>query len=367
MARAAARTLLLALFGAGTLAAGCAEDSQPAAPTFRDVSPLRDAAAVSQRSIGVALSTRYFEQENYRELAAHHFDSVTAENEMKWLLVQPEPEVFAFEAGDEIVRFAEDHGMRVRGHTLVWHSQLPEWAKALPAEELREAMLRHVSATVEHWKGRVAQWDVVNEALANDGTPRSESAFAPLWPSYIDDAFHAAHAADPDALLFYNDFDIEAPSSKKTEATYALVKRLKEAGVPIHGVGLQAHFDPRYMPTAAAVQQTLERFAELDVAIELTELDLPIGSLPGTLEEKLAQQAELTRGIVRACLAVPRCTGITLWGLSDRHSWLRSEHWGKLRGPGPHLPLAFDDNQQPKPMYQALYDTLMSGSAAAAP
>jgi endo-1,4-beta-xylanase len=324
---------------------------------------LRDAAAKSQRKLGVALATWFFQEKAYAETAARHFDSLTAENEMKWYATEPEPGKFSFDGGDKLVSFAEANRMRVRGHALVWHNQLAPWVKGLKPKELRAAMIRHAETVVAHYKGRIAQWDVVNESVDEAGKLRANSPFTALGPSYLDEAFRAAHAADPSAALYYNDYDIEDYRTPKSEGAYQLVKRLKEAGVPIHGMGFQMHLEPRNWPTAEVMQQTLERFAALGLQIELTEIDVPLGELPGSLEEKLAKQAELTRGVIQACLAVPQCTGMTFWGLTDKHSWLATPEWAPRRGRGPHLALLFDENYQPKPMFTAVFEALSAGPA----
>lgn len=312
---------------------------------------LRYVATRAQRFVGAALTPDHLNDAKLRELASAHFNSLTAENDMKWESVEPEPSRFAFAAGDELIAFAARHGMRVRGHTLVWHNQLPPWVKALEGAALRSAMLRHVRETAAHWKGPIAQWDVVNEAVGDDGALRANSPFTALGASYLAEAFHAAHEADPGALLFYNDYDIEDEGKPKAEGAYELVRRLKEDGVPIHGMGFQMHVDPRRWPTAERIQHNLERYAALGLTLELTELDVPVGEIPGTLEQKLAEQARLTHDIIAACLAVPACSGITFWGISDRYSWLNHEPWTSEKGRGPHLPLPFDADYRPKPMF----------------
>jgi endo-1,4-beta-xylanase len=315
---------------------------------------LREAAAPTKRKVGVAVATWFMSDAKYSEVAAREFDSLTAENEMKWYATEPKPGEFTFEAGDRLVEFAEKHEMRVRGHTLVWHNQLAPWVKGLSNSELRDAMLRHVTKTTLRWKGRIAQWDVVNEAVDDQGKLRQNSPFTALGPSYIADAFRAAHAADPNAVLYYNDYDIEAFDSPKTRGAYELVKDLKESGVPIHGMGFQMHLDPRGWPSPEEMQKNLERFAALGLSIELTEIDVPLGEIPGSQEQKLAKQSELGRGVVRACLAVPACTGMTFWGLTDRHSWLSTPEWGPKKGRGPHLPLLFDEGYAKKPIHQGI-------------
>jgi endo-1,4-beta-xylanase len=338
------------------------EHAAPRALTAHPGSALREAAARAHRYIGAAVATYHFGDPGYRPAAARSFDSLTPENEMKWGAVEPQPGAFHFDAGDALVAFATEHGMRVRGHTLVWHNQLAPWAKALSGDELHAAMIRHIHGVAGHFRGHIAQWDVVNEAIAEgeSGALRESSPFTALGPTFIDDAFRAAHEADPEALLFYNDYDIEAPGSAKSEAAYALVKRLKESGVPIHGVGFQMHVDPRHWPSGAEIRRTFERFAALGLAIEVTEMDVPIGEIPGTYEEKLARQKALTLDIVSACVAVPQCTGITVWGVTDRYSWLATPEWGRLRGRLPHDPLPLDGDYAPKPMYWGIAEAFGS-------
>lgn len=332
--------------------AGAGSTALPAAP------PLRDAAAKRGRRIGVALATWFFDHPHYAELARQQYDSLTAENEMKWYAIEPQPGQFDFKAGDRLVAFAKEHGMRVRGHTLVWHNQLAPYVKRLTGGDLGLAMLNHVTTTVEHYEGQLEHWDVVNEAVGDDGELRKDSPFTALGPEYLDMAFKAAHAADPKARLYYNDYDIEDLESPKSQGAYRLVKSLKDRRVPLQGMGFQMHLDPRRWPTSEVMQKTLEKFAALDLDIELTEIDVPLGELPGTMEQKLAAQKELMRGVVRACLAVPRCTGMTLWGLTDSHSWLKSPEWSHLRGNGPHLPLPFDESYGAKPMHAGILEAL---------
>lgn len=305
--------------------------------------------------------SRHLADPSLRSLIATQFDSLTAENEMKWQATEPRPGEFSFAAGDELVAFAAEHNLRIRGHTLVWHFQLAPWVKDLSAGALREAMQRHVRTLVGHWRGRIAQWDVVNEALVDGGGDQlRDSPFLKLGASYIDEAFRAAHEADPEALLFYNDYEIEGGSAK-SDAAFRLCARLKAAGVPIHGIGMQMHVDPRHWPAPDEIQRNAERFARLGLYVELTELDVPVGQIRGTWDEKLQRQRTIAHDIVAACLKVDRCTGITLWGPSDANSWLNAPRWAALRGRGPHYPLAFDESLQPKPMACGILDALAGG------
>lgn len=322
--------------------------------------PLREVALRAKRHVGVALATWHFGEGRYAQVAGRTFDSLTPENEMKWDSTEPRPGSFDFGAGDSLVAYATENAMRVRGHTLVWHQQLPAWASGLSGEGLHAAMIRHVQGVVGHFKGKIAQWDVVNEAIAEgaSGELRGDSPFSALGPTYIEDAFRAARDADPNVMLFYNDYDIEAPGSPKSEAAYHLLERLKQAGVPVDGVGFQMHVDPRHWPSASEIQHNMERYAALGLAVEITEMDVPVGEIPGTPADKLQKQREITHDIVAACVAVDKCSGVTFWGLNDEYSWLSDPKWGRLRGRPPHLPLPLDADYRPKPMYFGVLDAL---------
>jgi endo-1,4-beta-xylanase len=329
--------------------AGAADAPAGTGPALA-VPPLRSLAGA--RRIGAAAEAQRLREPAFAKALAASFNSLTPENDMKWVNVEPRPGQFSFRAGDALVAFAQQNGMRVRGHTLVWHTQLAPWVGGLSGQALRAAMIRHVTSVVAHWKGEVSQWDVVNEAFADGpgGELRPDSPFTALGPTFIEDAFRAAHQADPAARLFYNDYEIEGLGTAKAEAVYQMARRLKAAGVPIGGVGFQMHVDPRHWPAADLIRQNLERFAALGLAVELTEMDVPVGELPGDRAQKLEQQKRLAHDIVAACLAVPACSGVTFWGVTDRYSWLNDPHWGALRGRRPHLPLPFDGDYRPKPM-----------------
>lgn len=324
------------------------------------VGPLRTAAEAANRRIGTALMSQRLDDPRVRNLVARNFDSLTPENEMKWQTIEPAPGVFAFARGDKLVAFATANGIRMRGHTLVWHSQLADWVRGLSGAELRAAIARHVRGVVGHYKGKVAAWDVVNEALADgpSGQLRADSPFTALGPTFIDEAFRLAHEADPDAQLFYNDYEIEGEGTAKSDAALALCRRLKEAGVPIAGVGFQMHLDPRHMPSADSIRRNMERFAKLGLLVELTEMDVPVGEIPGTLPQKLERQRAIAHDVVAACMAVPQCVAITFWGLIDHDSWLEDPHWGALRGRLPHHALLFNNAYEPKPIVLGVLDAL---------
>ncbi|CAG6393034.1 endo-1,4-beta-xylanase [Actinacidiphila cocklensis] len=324
--------------------------AQGARPTAATV-PLRDLAAARGIHLGTALAaTRLTGTPG--SIAARQFDAVTPENEMKWESVEPERGTYDWAAGDAIVAFAKAHGMQVRGHNLVWHSQLPEWLTTgdFSDDELRAVMLKHVTDEVTHYKGRIAAWDVVNEPFTDDGGYRAGLWYRRLGVSYIADAFRAAHAADPAAKLYLNDYGIEG-IGPKSDAMYALATSLKQQGVPIDGVGFQAHFALGRVP--ADFRANLQRFAGLGLDVAVTELDVRMPTPPDAAS--LRQQADDYDAVLRACLAVARCRGVTVWGFSDATSWVP----GAFHGQGAATP--YDAHYRPKPAYDAIAAALLAG------
>jgi endo-1,4-beta-xylanase len=302
-------------------------------------------AAHSGRFVGVAVRAYLLDDHGYATTIARAFSAVTPENEMKWDATEPQRGHFAFGAADRIVAFAAAHGLRVRGHTLVWHNQLPGWLanKKLTGARLVAALRDHIDTVVGHFRGRVAQWDVVNEAIGDDLRLRHDIWLDRLGPGYIALAFRLAHAADPNAELFYNDYGAEGAGAK-ADAVYRLVKMLKSEGVPIGGVGLQGHVSTAPIP---GLKANLERFAALGLDIVLSEVDVRLRGKPVTAAQ-LRQQADAYARIGQACTAVPRCRGIVVWGLDDDDSWIPQAF------PGYGSATLFDGHLHPKPAFFAL-------------
>lgn len=296
---------------------------------------------------GVAVRADRLDDAGYAAAAGRLFASVTAENDMKWQFTEPEPGRFSFAAAERVVGFAEQRGLRVRGHPLLWHLALPAWVTGT-AEQMR----RHITGLVERFRGRVAEWDVVNEGLADDGTFRVTPFLRTLGPQYIAQAFRIARAADPRARLAYNDYGAESPGTPKGRALYRLVKGLKALRVPLDVVGFQTHAETRPI---AGFQRQLRRVAALGVDVELTEVDvkLPAKATPADLRA----QATAYRRIVRACVAVARCRGITFWGLDDRDSWI-GEFFPRYGNA-----LLLDAELRPKPAYEAVRQELLAAGA----
>jgi endo-1,4-beta-xylanase len=281
----------------------------------------------------------------YADNVKERFSSVTAENAMKWESVEPTRGHYDWTQADALVDFAQQHHQDVRGHTLVWHSQLPKWLTEgnFTSSQLRRILKKHVTDEVTHFRGKVYEWDVVNEAFNEDGTLRDTIWLQKLGPRYIADAFRWAHAADPHARLFYNDYNIEG-SNPKSDGVYKLIKKLA-CHVPIHGVGLQAHLGIQY-DYPAGYRENLQRFADIGMTIAITEADVRM-VLPVT-PEKVVQQTEYFSRLAEGCRDVKVCTSFTFWGFTDAHSWIS----GFFPGEGSATPL--DEAYQEKPAWGAI-------------
>lgn len=332
------RRLRRALALAAGLAAGTALVlAGPASPAAHAASStLGAAAADSGRYFGTAVAAGKLGDSTYSTILDREFNMITPENEMKWDTTEPSRGNFNFGPADQIVNHALAHGQRMRGHTTVWHSQLPGWVSSIgDANTLRSVMDNHITTEMTHFKGKIYAWDVVNEAFADDGSGRHRSSVFQnvLGDGFIEEAFRTARTADPAAKLCYNDYSIEDWSSPKTQGVYNMVRDFKSRGVPIDCVGFQSHFGAGGPP--ASFQTTLSNFAALGVDVQITELDIA--------------QASPTAyaNTVKACMNVARCTGITTWGIRDTDSWRTGEN-----------PLLFDGNGNKKPAYDAVLSAL---------
>ncbi|XTZ15669.1 endo-1,4-beta-xylanase [Micromonospora echinospora] len=308
---------------------------------------LATAAGESGRYFGTAVAANKLSDSVYVGILNREFNSVTAENEMKWDATEPSQGQFTFANADRIVNHARANGMMVRGHALAWHSQQPGWAQNMSGTALRSAMVNHITQVASYYRGKIHSWDVVNEAFADGGSgARRDSNLQRTGNDWIEVAFRTARAADPTAKLCYNDYNTDDWTHAKTQAVYTMVRDFKARGVPIDCVGLQSHFNPQ-SPVPANYQTTLSSFAALGVDVQITELDI---------EGSGQAQADNYGRVVRACLAVARCTGITVWGIRDTDSWRASG-----------TPLLFDGNGNKKPAYTATLDALNGGGTTPPP
>ncbi|MFI8531305.1 non-reducing end alpha-L-arabinofuranosidase family hydrolase [Streptomyces aquilus] len=331
----AASVVLAAAGAAVPLVALAARSPEAAAPATA-----AEAAAGSGRYFGTAVAAGRLGDSTYSTLLDREFKMITPENEMKWDAIEPSRGNFTFGAADRIVDHAAAHGQRLRGHTLVWHSQLPAWVKSISdAGTLRSVMKNHITQEMTHYKGKIYAWDVVNEAFADGGSGQHRSSVFQdvLGNGFIEEAFRTARTADPAAKLCYNDYNIENWTDAKTQGVYNMVKDFKSRGVPIDCVGFQSHFGASGPP--ASFQTTLSNFAALGVDVQITELDIAQAS------------ATAYTNAVKACTNVARCTGITVWGIRDSDSWRTGEN-----------ALLFDNSGNKKPAYDAVR-TALGGSS----
>lgn len=306
-------------------------------------STLGSAAAAKGRTFGAAVAQSHLSEAQFVNTWDTQYTGVTPENEMKWDATEPSRGSFNFGAADAIVSHAQSHGMKIRGHTLVWHNQLPGWVTSISsASDLLNAMRNHIAGVAGHFKGKITYWDVVNEAFNSDGSRQSSVFQQKIGNAFIEDAFVAAHAADPNAKLCYNDFSIEGVNAKST-AVLNMVKDFKSRGIPIDCVGFQSHFIVGQVPSD--LQTNIQRFASAGVDVNITELDIRMPTPASSAN--LQQQANDYAKVVSACLAVSRCTSITTWGITDKFSWVPGTF------PGQGAALLFDNNYNQKPAFSS--------------
>ncbi len=323
------------------------------AATCAGAKTLKDAGSCTNRLVGVALTNRHLDEPEFAA-AALEFNYVTPEDEMKWDVTEPQRGTFTFDEGDRIVEFAEKNGMKVKGHTLVWHNQLPAWLNNLSETELRAALESHIEGVMAHYKGRVIAWDVVNEAFDDDGSLRDSIWSQKLGKSFIEDAFKTARAADPDVKLYYNDYDIES-AYDKADSVYEMVKDFKTRGVPIDGVGMQMHTRTTDEdPPVPEFVANLERLLALGVEVVLSEMDVRYCA-DGTDEK----QKKRFHDIIAACVAHTGCGAITIWGITDEYSFLNDRTDLQCAGSLPPRPLLWNDDFQKKPSFDGVMDALL--------
>lgn len=324
--------------------------------------PLRQAADMAGKLVGAAVSYDPLTTESdYSDTLAREFSQMTCENEMKFSSIHPGQFTYAFSKPDTMVAFAQANLMSVRGHTLVWHNQVPSWVTGggFSPDELSAILQDHITTVVSHYAGQVYAWDVVNEAFNNDGSLRSTIwydspgiGFAGQGTAYIEQVFRWARAADPNAVVFYNDFGAEGLNAK-SDAIYSMVADFTARGVPIDGVGLQMHLTESGI-SAADVAANIQRLTDLGVQVQITELDVRLDLRNGPpTQEQLDRQASIYHDVATACLSNPSCTAVTMWGFTDKHSWIPSFF------PGFGAALPFDETYQPKPAYYSLLNAFL--------
>ncbi len=355
------------------LAAGIAQgQTAPPTPSLKD-------AYKGLFRIGAALNAAQFEDRDpiSDPIIVAQFNTISPENALKWQSIHPSPDTYNFDQADQYVAFGEKHKMFIVGHCLIWHSQTPRWVfedvqgKPLTRDALLERMHDHIRTVVGRYKGRISGWDVVNEALNEDGTMRQSPWYRIIGDEFIVKAFQFAHEADPSAQLYYNDYSLENEAKRK--GAVELMRKLKAAGVPITGIGLQGHVKIDG-PDAKTEAATIEAFAALGLQVNISELDVDVlprttksdsadvsmtaagtaqanpynSGFPEEMQQALAKRyAELFRVFAEHHSSMGR---VTLWGVTDGGSWLNNF---PTRG-RTNYPLLFDRQGKPKPAFFAV-------------
>ncbi|KAJ0159725.1 Endo-1,4-beta-xylanase 1, partial [Colletotrichum tanaceti] len=289
------------------------------------------------------------------------FGQLTPGNGQKWQFTEKSQGVFSYAGGDEIAALAEANGQLLRCHTLVWHSQLPAWVSSgtWTREQLTAVVDAHVANVAGHYRGRCYAWDVVNEALNEDGTYRDSVFHKVLGTDFIPVAFKAAAAADPDAKLYYNDYNIELPGAKQKEVLN-IIKTVRDAGARIDGLGLQAHLIVGSAGSRSALAAVLTSYVDAGVTeVAYTELDIRHKAVPADQAAQQQQAADYV-SVVGACLDVPECVGVTIWDFTDKYSWIPSVF------PGTGEALPWDESLKPKPAYTSISSLLAAAATGGA-
>ncbi|MFD6564204.1 endo-1,4-beta-xylanase [Micromonospora profundi] len=369
----------VAVATAAALNAVPATASRPYDPTAQTLGALGQRHGLHVGTAVNATALNDASDPQYRRLAASEFSSVTAENAMKWESLEPARGTYDWAAADQLIEFAKRNKQSVRGHVLVWHNQLPAWLTSgvadgsISKQELRDLLRKHITTVVSRYKGKIWQWDVVNEAVSDPWDTPSTLHYKGFWaqnlgPDYIADAFRWARAADPKALLFYNDYNIEAfgsgnPADDKTQFVYDMAKGLRAKGVPIDGVGAQGHLGTQYGNfDTLQVTAALKRFAGLGLATAFTEVDVRSEMTEAVragnsaeINPRLQASAANFSVLMKACLAVRTCLSYTVWGFSDKYSWVPD--W--FSDPPEGMATIYDENYQPKRAYHEIKSDLI--------
>lgn len=318
---------------------------------------LRDLADANDLYIGAAAWTNHLNGPRHRGILGQEFNMLVPEHQAKWCMIEQQQGLIDFRNVDRLIAYAEENDMVVRGHALLWHSCEPAWLSNgnFNREEAIAIMRDHIYTVVGRYRGRIAIWDVVNEGIDGSGY-RDTTLYRMIGEDYIELAFQFAHEADPDALLFYNDYGGEGLNAK-SQTIYNMVIDFVARGIPIHGVGLQMHLrvgdtEPGHPLEPANLRENMQRIADLGLEVQVTEMDVRHDGSGDS--EIFRRQAGDYRRVLQVCLDVEACTAFITWGVSDNFSWIR----GWSEGNPEAKPLLFDDDYQPKLAYFAVADLL---------
>jgi endo-1,4-beta-xylanase len=332
----------------------------------RTGSGLRDLAAPAGLLIGAAADVPYFSDPNYVQALGGQYSLIVPENDLKFAETEPAMDQYNFCPADQLLAFAQANGMKMRGHNLVWSQNNPGWLTtgAFSSDQVATILQNHINTVVGHYKGQLVDWDVVNEAVSNSapyGLDQTSFWYEQLGSGYLDTAFRLAHAADPNAKLFYNDYGGEGAGAK-SDAIYSLVQGMISRGVPINGVGLEMHLTLSGPPSESDISANMARLGALGLEVHVSEMDVrvPVDGNGNATAANLAAQATLYQNVFAACQANSNCTAFLTWGVTDLHSWIPSS----FQGFGAALLL--DQQYNPKPAFNSVSANMQTESAAAA-
>lgn len=332
---------------------------QPFHNNYQDTGSLKNAASFP---IGASINVRLLRSDSlYRKTILENFNSVTAENAMKWEATEPIQDNYNMSDADDLVNFALKNNLRIHGHNLAWYQGNPQWLENFKGErsDWQQLLRRHIQTIMNRYKGKINSWDVINEAFDGDGKYRINNIWGKhLGNEYIVEAFRIAHETDPKALLFYNDYGMEE-SSSKSDAILKLIDQLKRSKIPINGVGLQMHINI-HTPDQA-ISSTIKKFAATGLLIHISELDIRINekenkllSLNKSLDDQQAEKYHFLVSAYKTLVPYKQQFGITTWDVGDKDSWIRrlycTNDW----------PLLFDDNYSKKQSYFSFLHALKS-------
>ncbi|KAF4461279.1 endo-14-beta-xylanase [Fusarium albosuccineum] len=325
-------------------------------PVSAQLNSLAQAAGLEY--FGSAVDNGYLSDTSYSALAndVEEFGQLVPENGQKWDSTEPSRNQFSYTKADVVPDLAKKNGQVLRCHALTWHSQLPSWVSSggFTAEELTSIIEAHISNVVGHYKGDCYAWDVVNEAIGDDGNWRDSVFYQTLGTDYLAISFNAARKADPDAKLYYNDYNLEY-NGAKTERALELVKIVQDAGAPIDGVGFQGHLIVGSTPSRSSLTTVLKRFTALDVEVAYTELDIRHASVPAS-EAALKTQGDDFANVVGSCLDVEGCVGVTIWGVTDKYSWVPNTFEGAGEA------LIYNEDYEKKPAWTSISSLLAAAA-----
>ncbi|MCT7981968.1 endo-1,4-beta-xylanase [Laspinema sp. A4] len=324
----------------------------PPQPTNSAAESLRLLATKRDFLIGTAIKPQPLQDDpTYREVLAGEFNIIIPENHTKFWRLHPERDRYDFTQVDAIVQFAQEHDIKVMGHALAWFHALPRWVVEgnFSREELMEILHDHIQTVVGHYRGQIYAWDVVNEPVEANGSLRETIWYKTIGPEYIDLALRWTREADPETLLYINDY--AEGLNAKSQSFYNLAKELRQRGAPLDAVGFQSHLGFLSTNNPEEVAENMKRYAELGLDVMITEMDIPINQFKGTPEQQLEAQAKMYRDFLKVCLDASNCNTLVMWGFTDRHSWMTGFTGSKD-------PLIFDNFYHPKPAYHAMWEEL---------